>query len=79
MFPADEKHMHFHSSLIIMLLSEEKHLMVPKKHCYYRVFKNLLMTHWEIVKNIIFPALPYTHSILDLPAKRVQTPSCRWG
>jgi len=37
------------------------------------------MTHWEIVNNIIFPDLPYTHSIFDLSAKRVQITSCRWG
>lgn len=56
-FCADEKHMRFHSSFIVMLFFEEKHFMCSKKNVIFTVFKNLLMTHWKTVKNIIFPAL----------------------
>lgn len=38
-FSADEKHMRFHSSLIIMLLFEEKHLMCSKKVLLLQNFK----------------------------------------
>lgn len=79
-FCADEQHMRFHSSFIVMLLFEEKHLTCSKKkNVIFTVFKNLLMTHWETGEKHHFPSFAYTHSISDPSAKEVQTASCRWG
>lgn len=58
-FCADEQHMRFHSSFIVMLLFEEKHLMCSKKK--KMLFLQFSKTCWWLIgkqgKNIIFPAL----------------------